>query len=697
MSEQPIQDTTTDFKPVEGPVRDSVPYLAPDLPLYFVPRAELETVKRLLLSRPAASLAPITLHGPAGSGKTSLAAALAHDADILERFPDGVLWASLRGEGSIQHAQMLWGRALGDDLAGVPDTASRSATLRTLLRDRRALLVLDDVTSVEEIRALNVGGPNCARFITTGAGDEVLFAFKTRRFAVSKLSEDEALKLLTAWAGMLPSLYLPTVKEIIVRLSNSALALALVGAQARQGMTWLRLLELLEEEQGPLAALDPNDEEARTRALGLLINLVLSRFGSVQLQRATLLAGFEPGEGNPFSAEAAAACWGLPLDEAEEALQTLIDAAMVRPMPGGMYMLHEALREPLRRRAEPGAIEQAEGRVQRSYLSFVESTPADSPAIDAQLGQILAAYNALRENEPTSAGLFADALMRIYEARGMWEDLAALAGAVVDEARERGDVFREYAVLTDLGYAQAARGQLDEARRAYTRSLTISRNLGDPAGEAMALNNIGAICERQGELDAALGYYREALALRENLGAHEDVAETLLNVAGVLYWQERWDEAANAFQRALDMYTVLGNRRGQASTLLNIGATYERMGRDGEAEQSYQRALAVYANLDDAAGQAQAHNNLGIIALNRGDTDSALAHFKRSLALKEALGDRYGQASTLNNIALLYERQGNRSLALEHFEQSYRLLAALGDSRAEVVRQNIDALRAQAG
>lgn len=697
MSEQPVQDTTVDFNFVEGPDRASIPYLAPDLPPYFVPRAELGAIKRLLLGRPAASLAPMTLHGPAGSGKTSLAAALAHDGDILERFPDGVLWVSLRGDGSVQHAQMLWGRALGDDLAGVPDTASRSAALRTLLRDARALLVLDGVSGVEQIRALNVGGPNCARIITTRAGDEVLFAFKTRRYAVGKLSEDEALKLLTAWAGMLPSLYLPTVKEIITRLSNSALALSLVGAQARQGMTWLRLLEMLQEEQGPLAALDPNDEEARTRALTLLINLVLSRFGSAQLQRATLLAAFEAGAGSPFSAEAAAACWGLPSYEAEEALQTLVDAAMLRRMPGGMYALHGALREPLLRRGDPGMVEQAAARIQRAYLSFVESVPADSPQIDAQLGQILKVYAALRENEPTGASLFADALVRIYEVRGMWEDLAGLAGREVEEARERGDVFREYAVLTDLGYAQTARGQLDEARQAFTRSLTISRNLGDPAGEAMALNNIGAICERQGELDAALDHYRESLALREQLGAREDVAETLLNVAGVLYWQERWGEAASAFQRALDMYTALGRRRGQASTLLNIGATYERLGRDAEAEQSYQRALAVYANLDDAAGQAQAYNNLGIVALNRGETEPALSHFKRSLALKEALGDRYGQASTLNNIALLHERSGNHALALDHFEQSYRLLAALGDPRADVVRENIDALRQQAG
>ena len=121
MSEQPIQDTTTDFKPVEGPVRDSVPYLAPDLPLYFVPRAELETVKRLLLSRPAASLAPITLHGPAGSARPRWP-----PRSRMTPTSGASRWRAVglaAGEGSIQHAQMLWG-GRSAMTCRVPDTAA---------------------------------------------------------------------------------------------------------------------------------------------------------------------------------------------------------------------------------------------------------------------------------------------------------------------------------------------------------------------------------------------------------------------------------------------------------------------------------------------------------------------------------------------------------------------------------------------
>ena len=203
MSEQPIQDTTTDFKPVEGPVRDSVPYLAPDLPLYFVPRAELETVKRLLLSRPAASLAPITLHGPAGSGKTSLAAALAHDADILERFR----WRAVGLAAGRGHPRAdAVGRALGDDLAGVPVTASRSATLRTL-RDRRAARPRRR-NEVEEIRAeRRSSAPASSR-----PGRATRCCSPLRHAALrSASSARTGAQAPTAWAGC--SQPLPTVRK----------------------------------------------------------------------------------------------------------------------------------------------------------------------------------------------------------------------------------------------------------------------------------------------------------------------------------------------------------------------------------------------------------------------------------------------------------------------------------------------------
>lgn len=676
------------FRFVSRPVDQTIPFQAPDLPPHFVPRNELLMIKQLITSNPGA-LAPIILHGPSGSGKTALAAALAHDADVLNTFPDGVLWASLGENGDLQQAQSVWGTVLGNDLHHLPDRGGRAAALRTLLRDARCLLIVDDVTDIEQVRALNVGGPHCVRLITTDSEDSVA-ALKGRRFLINKMSESEAISLLTEWAGILPEIYLPQVKEIIKRLGHLSLALALVGAQARQGIAWDRLREVLRDDQGGMSSLDPDDPETRDNALGLVVNLVLSRLGGVQLRRSALLGVFSTGTSCPFSVEAAAACWQMSSKEAAPTLDLLVDSALLQRLPDGYYALHKELRHHLRRASTANALEEAEERIRQYYMALVESSTEE---LDMQIGQIMAVFRQVSEQDQEMAKVFADALGRYFERRGLWANLVQLATSIVENARETDDLLREHIYLDDLGYAHTVLGHLENAHRCFERSLEVSQELGDPVGEASALNNIGAIYEREGDYLEAENYYRQSLSIRQQLGSHEDIADTLNNIAGVLYWQSRFDEALTTFQRVLDMYTVSNNRRNQAQTWLNIGTAYERLDNDQQALHAYQQSLAIYTNLGDQPGQAQALNNLGIVFFSQGNVDRALSHFKRSLAVKEQLGDRVGQASTLNNIALLYERTDALRLALDHYEQSYQILSSLDDPRAEVVRENISMLR----
>ncbi|MBN1428666.1 MAG: tetratricopeptide repeat protein [Anaerolineae bacterium] len=687
----PAEDVT--FRFVAHPPESNVPYQAPELPPHFVSRVELVAIKKLLLTRPNTSLAPITMHGTSGTGKTALATALAHDVEVLAAFPDGVLWISLGENADSQHAQALWGSELGNNLSHLPDVAGRASALRAILNDLQCLLILDDVTDIEQVKALNVGGPNCARLITTDKADEITYALKTRRYSVGKMSEEESLSLITEWAGILPDIYLPTVREIIKRLGHRALPLALVGAQARQGITWLRLLEVLRDDQGPISSLNPDDPETQKNALGLIVNLVLSRFGGAQLQRSALLGVFAAGMGAPFSIGAASACWDVPPTEASSILSMLVEAALVQRLPGEYYSLHQALRDHLRQSATPVALAEASSRVKDYYITLVEQAGAASAEIDNQIGQVMGVFKQVSERGTETANQFADALIAYFEQRGLWANLITLAKLVTESAQQSHNPAREHSARSDLGYAYTVLGDLDEARSSFERSLEISKSLGDPNGEAIALNNIGAICEREGKYLEAQGYYERSLAIRELLGERTEIANALNNIAGAMYWQQRWDEALNTFQRVLDMYTVINDRLGQAQTELNIGAVHENIGKDQEALQAYHRSLAIYANLGEEGGQSQALNNLGIVYLNQGDTERALAHFKRSLSLKERLGDRHGQAATLNNIALLYEKTGALTLALDYYGQSYKILDMLEDPRAEVVQENIDKLK----
>ncbi|MFI9328612.1 BTAD domain-containing putative transcriptional regulator [Kitasatospora sp. NPDC052868] len=101
---------------------------------------------------------PILVTGPAGVGKTSLVQHWAHRA--AERFPDGRLYADLRGfdeSGPREPAEVLAGflTALGVAAHALPASLDgRSRRFRELLAGRRLLIVLDNARCYEQLAPL---------------------------------------------------------------------------------------------------------------------------------------------------------------------------------------------------------------------------------------------------------------------------------------------------------------------------------------------------------------------------------------------------------------------------------------------------------------------------------------------------------------------------------------------------------------
>ena len=106
-----------------------------------------------LLGRESDRSAPVVvICGPAGVGKTALAVQAAQL--LRDRYRDGQLFMQLNGtdEGRLDTSEILarFMRALG--ATSVPDTkAERLAEYRTLVANRRVLIVLDDAVQRDEI------------------------------------------------------------------------------------------------------------------------------------------------------------------------------------------------------------------------------------------------------------------------------------------------------------------------------------------------------------------------------------------------------------------------------------------------------------------------------------------------------------------------------------------------------------------
>ncbi len=108
--------------------------------------------------------------GAGGLGKTTLAVHAAHL--VRAHFSDGQLYASLVGptRGPVPPGDVLarFLRDLGVEPARIPaDEEERAAWYRSLLTDRRILVVLDDARDAAQVRPLLPGSASCAVLVTT--------------------------------------------------------------------------------------------------------------------------------------------------------------------------------------------------------------------------------------------------------------------------------------------------------------------------------------------------------------------------------------------------------------------------------------------------------------------------------------------------------------------------------------------------
>ncbi|MFD0522433.1 AfsR/SARP family transcriptional regulator [Paractinoplanes durhamensis] len=144
----------------------TVPRQLPARPPYLLGRDGLLAEILWLLRRP--KLPVLAISGPGGMGKTALALGAAHDA--AETYPDGQLWADLRGtrEQPADPAEVLaeFLRALG--VPAVPESrAERASLFRSTMAGRQVLVLLDDAADGAQVRDLLPGGGKCLTLITS--------------------------------------------------------------------------------------------------------------------------------------------------------------------------------------------------------------------------------------------------------------------------------------------------------------------------------------------------------------------------------------------------------------------------------------------------------------------------------------------------------------------------------------------------
>ncbi|WP_405583847.1 AfsR/SARP family transcriptional regulator [Streptomyces sp. NBC_01092] len=664
--------------------------LPADLPAFTGRRVELEQAQALL---PDDGTHPATvvisaITGMAGTGKTALAVHWAHR--VAHRYPDGQLSIDLRGfdpTGPVVPPDEAI-RALLDAL-GVPPRRiphrfdAQAALYRSLLADRRMLILLDNARDTEHVRPLLPGSPGCLVIVTsrnqlTGliAGDGA------HPLTLNPLTPAEAHAFLVRRVGAArPAAEPQATEEIIARCARLPLALAIVAARAatHPGFPLRAIAEELRADAGSLDAFADGDLATDLRAAFSSSCAALS----VPAARLFRLVGLHSGP--DICAPAAAALAGLPLRATRPLLLELTRAHLLAEHAPGRYALHDLLRV---HAAECAVMEETPGERGRALERLLCWYLHTADAAHAHL----APHRRRIPLDPLPPGCRPSVFTGYDQALEWCEtERRNLVAAVhrAAAARRAGIAWRLTSAL--WGYFHL-RGHphdwLDTARTAHDAA----RAAHDRTGEAWSHSDLAAALTAAGRSDEAVDHLRQAIVRHRELGDRQGGHQAVADLGPAHLRSGRPHRAVEYTRRALAVSRVRGHAWGEGIALADLGDAYRHLHRFDDAVDCLQRALVVLRAAGNSWFEGIALDRLGTVRHLLHHHDDAIRHYRRALEAHRAAGNRWGEAHTLGHLADVRLAAGEPETARDNWRQALAVFEEFGHPGAEEIRRNLHRL-----
>ncbi|MFD7814832.1 BTAD domain-containing putative transcriptional regulator [Streptomyces sp. NPDC059785] len=623
-------------EPAAAPVRPAqLPATVPD----FTGRVSfVSELGDILASAEGRVMAVSALAGIGGVGKTTLAVHVAHRARTA--FPDGQLYVDLQGTGPrAAEPETVLGsflRALG--AAEVPDTLEeRSALYRSMLDGRRVLVLLDNARDAAQVRPLLPGTEGCAALVTSRV--RMVDLAGAHLVDLDVMSPEEALQLFTRIVGEeRVAAEREAALDVVAACGFLPLAIRIAASRLASRRTWTVsvLASKLADERRRLDELQAGDLAVKaTFELG---------YGQLEPAQARAFRLLGLADGPDISLAAAAAMLDLPVEEAEDVLESLVDTSLVESAAPGRYRYHDLVRLYARACAErdeqpPSERDAALSRLLDFYLATVAGVYALERPGDRLVDHLENARHpglVFEDRHRAQDWLYAEAVSMLACVRqSMGPDTLSRAvdclWAAVDVA-ESGANSKGYEAVAEAAVAAA-------------------RALGHTRAEARAQNALAFVHQFTGRFDLA---DQEAARAVELALACEDPMTGCWssNIRGVIaLYQNRHDDGEALLTQALEGFRVLEDRPGEASALCNLSRIHLAEGRTASAVALAQQGTVMYDDMGHALRSANGRYALGLALAQSGQLGQAAERLQEALDVFRDSRQRLWEGMTLFRLA----------------------------------------------
>jgi tetratricopeptide (TPR) repeat protein/transcriptional regulator with XRE-family HTH domain len=632
------------------------------------------------------------ISGMAGIGKTAFALHCAHQ--LRDRYPDGQLYADLRGfepyRPPVSSASVV--RAFLEALQGpgrsIPaDPEAQIGLYRSILADRRMLIVLDNALDAEQVRPLLPPAPGCLALVTSRHRlTSLAVTGDAQLITLDLLTHDDARDLLVARLGRERVSAEPLAADAIIsRCGYLPLALAIVAARAAADPRF-PLAALAEEldQGGCLDALHGGDATASVRIAFSCSYQTLSPLAA----RLFRLLGAHPGP--DVSTYAAASLAGVPVQQVRAQLTELTHANLIAQHQPGRFALHDLVRAYATERA--GCEESGDdlcAAIHRMFDHYLHSAHAANHTISS--------HNELTDLSEPQPGTVPERPCGSEEAVDWFTAERAVLPAVVDEAGARGYDVHVWQLAWSFTDFLCRRGDWQADIGLQLAALGAARRLRDAPAQARTHRLLASDLTQLGRYAEALDQLHEALRLTIATGDACGQAHTHNHLAFAWERQGRYDQTLHHCQQALALFQETGNRVGQADALNGIGWSHVKLGNHKQAKDCCRRAIALNEELGSKSGRASAWDSLGYAHHHLGEYEQAIACYERSIQLHRDLGNRYYEATVLTHLGDTHLVTGGRGGATKLWRQALDILVELDHADAGEVQAKLDGAAAAGG
>ncbi|WP_165960519.1 BTAD domain-containing putative transcriptional regulator [Actinocrispum wychmicini] len=684
----------------------------------FVGRAGELAAARTTLTTPSGAGAPVlVVSGMPGVGKSAFAVKLAHE--IRTRFPDGQLFIDLHGYS--EHTPLSPARVLSRILPalGLPSTQvptdleDLTNTYRSLVADRRILLVLDNAANAQQVHDLIPAAPESAVLITSRSRMPSLAALTgAHLLPLAPLSPRDSERLVRTILAAAPRPADTDIGQIIELCGYLPLAMRVAAtAYLHSARPLPEFITELEQHDRLTALTIADDPRATVRAVFDLSYRTLS----ARAARLFRLLSLVPGP--DFCRSCAHHVAGITPVQADLLLGELSAASLILPSRTRHYRFHDLVRLYAHDRCvtedDPDELDAALSRLHSYYVTTADQAadalyptwirlPRTHPTIvTSELFPVV----------PNAAQWMGDEALNLiatirYTAHYgpveiAWYLSESLRPYVVTYTEHRIEALGAFEVAlraaTSAGNRRAVAAMHSAFSSVYIRVRDIQRalphlraelgqylELGFAQGETRARIALGDALATQGYLQDAADQIAEALRIAEQHDFTALQLWALLNFSVVEEWRDQLDVAKKYVLSAFDLIDATSSSSTKGAVHAMLGMIMIRRGEFKAAIEQLLIALDCYRQSGDQHYESEALRGLGQAYSKVGNPQASIAHASKALAVAEELGDEYDITDSLVSLAGTYHELDLTAQARSHVDSALRMCEKLDYRKAHI-------------